>query len=215
MRYYQIHLLPIFLMLFLSTIANAQRPNKGEKVQGFIIDNNQDTIHGLIEIEDYIIAETLVKFTERRGKDYRKPKTYKPKDIKGYAIKISVNNNSTQVVEKWIPYVSKEVEEAPKPFASKTVFLERKEMGIYNLYAYHIQSNTDAKSNLYFILEKANTGQIIKVTENNFDEVASNFLNNCNNIRSRLGRADFSYLNLDRIIYTYNRCTVEAEIHGN
>jgi hypothetical protein len=215
MIYHQIQLLLIFLMLFLSTIANAQRPNKGEKVQGFIIDNKQDTIHGLIEIEDYIVAETRVKFTERRGKDYRETKKYKPKDIKGYAIKISVNNNSTQIVEKWIPYVSKTVEESPKSFASKRVFLERKEMGIYNLYSYHVQSNTDAKSNFYFILEKGNTGQIIKVTEDNFDEISSNFLNDCKNIRSRLGRADFSYLNLDRIIYAYNRCTIEAETHGN
>jgi hypothetical protein len=215
MKTYQTYVLPIFLILSLSTIANAQRPNKREKVQGFIINNKQDTIHGLIEIENYITAETRVKFTERQGKDYRKPKTYKPQNIKGYGIKIPVNNNSTQVVEKWVSYVSKKVEESPKPFVSKIVFLERKEMGIYNLYSYHVQSNADAKSNLYFILEKANTGQMIKVTEDNFDEVTSNSLNNCNNIRSRLGRADFSYLNLDRIIYAYNRCAIEAEIHGN
>jgi hypothetical protein len=213
MKYSKIYVLPIFLLLFLSTIANAQRPDKGEKVQGFIIDNNQDTIYGLIEIEDYIVAETCVTFTERRGKDYRKPKKYKPKDLKGYAIKVPVNNNSNQVVEEWIAYVSKNVEEAPKPFASKTVFLERKQKGVYNLYIYHIQSNTDARSNLFFMLEKANTGLMIKVTEDNFDEIASNFLNGCKNIQSRMGRADFSYLNLDRIIYAYNQCTIEAESH--
>lgn len=215
MKHLQIQVLLIFLMLFLSIIATAQRSNKGEKVQGFIIDNKQDTLHGLVEIEDYITAETRVKFTERRGKDYRKPKTYKPKDIKGYAIKIPVNNNSNQIVEEWIPYESKEVEEAPKPFASTMVFLERKEKGIYNLYLYHVQSNTDAKSNLYFILERANTGQMITVTEINFDEVTSNFLNDCMDIRGRMGRADFSYLNLDNIIYTYNRCRLENKAHQN
>lgn len=215
MKHLQIQVLLMLSMVFLSTIVSAQRPNKGEQVQGFIIDNKQDTIHGLIEIEDYITAETRVKFTERRGKDYRKPKTYKAKDIKGYAIKVPVNNNSNQIIEEWIPYDRKEVEEAPKPFASTTVFLERKEKGIYNLYIYHVQSNSDAKSNLFFILEKANTGEMIKVTEDNFDEVASNFFKGCKNIRGRMGRADFSYLNLDRIVYAYNRCTIESEAHQN
>jgi hypothetical protein len=215
MKYQQLYLLIIFSMFFLSTIANAQRTNKGEKVQGFIIDSKQDTIHGLIEIEDYIVAETRIKFSERLGKDYGKVKIYKPKDIKGYAIKIPVNNNSSQIVEEWIAYVTKDVEDAPKPFFPKTVFLERKERGIYNLYVYHVQSNTDARNTLYFILEKSNTKQMIKVTASNFDEIASNFLNDCKNIRSRMGRADFSYFNLDRIIYAYNRCTIEAEIHEN
>jgi hypothetical protein len=48
------------------------------------------------------------------------------------------------------------------------------------------------------------------VTKENFDEIYSNLLDNCEGIRSRIGRADLSYFNFDKIIYLYNRCTAEA-----
>jgi hypothetical protein len=210
MKYLKTRLLYFLLIFFSVNIATAQRPGKGQKVQGFIITNKSDTIHGIIEVEDYILAETRVKFTKRRGKGYTKTKTYKAKDLQGYAVKIPVNNNSNQIIEKWIPYVSRDVKEAPKPFTSKTVFLERKEMGIFNLYLYHVQANTEARNNLYFILENANTKSQVEVTKENFDEIYSNLLDNCEGIRSRIGRADLSYFNFDKIIYLYNRCTAEA-----
>ncbi len=199
----------LFFIIF-STNSIAQRLDKGKTVQGFVINNKQDTIHGVIEIEDYELAETRVKFTEKRGKDLMKSKVYKPKDLKGYAVKVQVNNNSAQIEEVWMPFVRKEVEEVPRPFAANTVFLERRESGRVNLYSYYVLSNTSAGLIQYFLLENANSGKMVKVTETTFQEVTANYFNDCAILKNRFGRADFSYLNLEQIVHIYNRCKVEA-----
>lgn len=205
----------VMLSLGKSKNVHGQRLHKGETVQGFIINIKKDTIHGMIEVEDYELAEIRVKFQERKGKDLLKSKTYKPKDLTGYAIKVKVNNNSKQIQETWISYLSKDVLEPPRPFASTSVFIEQREAGMLNLYSYYIRSNSSANLIQYFILEHANSKQLIKVTAENFDEITNKYLKGCAILRNRFGRADVSYLNLPSIIYIYNRCKSEATPHSN
>lgn len=213
----------VFLFCFLTMTTTVfgqkdKRSQEGEYVQGFIIDNDNDTIHGLIKVEGYEFSEVRVKFKSRKKSNkkkkrkvkYNKPKTYKPNDLNGYSFKISENNNSAQIVEKWVHYEQKIVDEPPRPFASKTVFLERKETGTINLYLYFVRSNQGVKLKRYFILEHSNSGYTEKVTQDNFDEVVENFIDDCSLLVNRVGRADFTYYNLDRIIYNYNRCLTEA-----
>lgn len=210
MKYLFIVVMTITILFANSSILQAQRPNKGEKVQGFVINNKQDTIHGIIEIEDYELAEIRVKFSERRGKDLLKEKTYKPKSLIGYSLKIPINNNSSQIQETWIYYERKEALDPPRPFASTAVFMEKRETGRLNLYSYYIRSNSAADLLQYFILEHSNSEKLVKVTEDNFDEIAQKYLKGCSILKNRFGRADFSYLNLVRIIHIYNRCNMEA-----
>jgi hypothetical protein len=197
------------IILTLTTFA--QRKEIGQVVQGFVITNENDTIHGLIEVESYEFSETRVKFTERKGKDLLKQKTYKVTDLQGYAMKLNVNNNNeAQKLETWVAYVRKKVEEAPLPFAGKTVFLERKEAGMLNLYIYYIRSNASADYIKYFLLERGNNGNLKKITESNFEEVAAAFIKGCSELVNRVGRGDFNYYNLGRIVWAYNRCNVES-----
>ncbi len=206
MRHY-IKLIILFIC-FISFDASAQRKSVGEWVQGFIIDNNQDTIHGILEVEEYELSEIRVKFKKKYGREFSKKKTYKPDDILGYSMKVRVNNNSDVIQEEWINYTKRKVMEAPRPFAGKTVFLQQRELGVINLYVYYIRLNSSANIVHYFILESANSKELIKVTEKNFDEVVKKYLKGCSQLRNRVGRADYSYLNLDRIIYFYNRCSI-------
>lgn len=210
-------ILTLSLFSTITIAQNSKRNHVGEYVQGFIITSSMDTLHGLIKIEEYEFSEVRVKFKavkkskkKNKKRHYKRKKTYTPKDLQGYAFKYLENNNSTQRVEKWVYYVRKEVDEAPRPFASRIVFLERKEAGSLNLYLYFVRSNTSAKLNRYFIIEKANTGETKKVTQENFETIAAEFINDCSQLKNRVGRADFTYYNLDRIIYNYNRCMVEA-----
>lgn len=204
------------LFLHLNYSANAQndkRTQLGKYVQGFVIDNENDTIHGLIKIENYELSEVRVKFKQRKRSKkskYKRKKTFKPDDLKGYSFKHSENNNSNQIVDRWVHYDRKRVDEPPRPFASRTVFLERKEEGTINLYLYFVRSNQGVKLKRYFILEHRNSGRTEKVTQKNFDEVVSDFVNACSHLINQVGRADFTYYNLDRIIYTYNHCLIEA-----
>lgn len=196
-------------LICLSTInLSAQRENTGDWVQGFVINNKQDTIHGLIEIEDFELAEIRVKFKQKYGREYSKKKTYKTDDLNGYAIKVRINNNSDVIQEEWISYVKKKVMEAPRPFGGKTVFLQQREIGVLNLYVYYIRSNSSVNTSQYFIIESANAEELVKVTENNFDEIVEKYLIGCSQVKNRIGRADFSYLNLDRIVHFYNRCQI-------
>lgn len=208
-----------FLLLFLLFIAmttfaqNDKRNQIGEYVQGFIVNNSKDTIHGLIKVENYELSEVRVKFKQRKnGKKtkYKSKKTYKPTELLAYSFKITQNNNSNQIVDKWVHYERKEVDESPRPFASRTVFLERKEEGTINLYLYFVRSNQGVKLKRYFILEHTNSGRTEKVTQKNFDTIVAEFVADCSLLVNRVGRADFTYYNLDSIIYTYNRCLIEA-----
>ena len=194
-----------------------KRSQEGKYVQGFIIENDKDTIHGLIKVEGYELSEVRVKFKRkkvRKNKNkkvkYNRTETYKSNDLYGYSFKISENNNNAQIIEKWVHYERKRVDEAPRPFASRTVFLERKEEGTINLYLYFVRSNQGVKLKRYFILEHSNSGYTQKVTQQNFDKVVKDFVADCSQLINRIGRADFTYYNLDRIIYSYNRCLVEA-----
>lgn len=209
MKTISIGLYLLFIFSAFST-THAQPRKEGETVQGFVINNQGDTIHGKIKLESLAKSQVHVKFYERRGATYFKKKTYKPKHLQGYAFKVEENNNNkTQRVERWIAYTRKKVDESPIPFASKTVFLERKVSGMLNLYNCYIQSNLRAKLKRVFYLERANSKKMQKITETDFAKVSSTFLKDCAVLVDRVGRGDFNYFNLDIIVWNYNRCNIE------
>lgn len=215
MRNIRLHIICLIFFLPITSVfgQSSKRNMLGKYVQGFIIENDKDTIHGLVKVEDYEFSEVRVKFkrrkTKKKGK-YKRRKTFKTDELNGYSFKVFENNNSNQIVDKWVHYERKRVDEPPRPFASKNVFLERKETGTINLYLYFVRSNQGIKLNRYFILEHGNSGYTQKVTQKNFDEVVESFIDDCSQLKNRVGRADFTYYNLDRIIYNYNRCLTEA-----
>lgn len=205
-------LFSLFLSANITFGQNDKRVQIGEYVQGFIVSNTKDTTHGLIKVENYELSEVRVLFKQRKkgGKGFKRKKVFKSTDLIAYSFKVSENNNSNQIVDRWVHYKRKVVDEPPRPFASRTVFLELKEVGTINLYLYFVRSNQGVKLQRYFILEHSNSGETQKVTQKNFDVVVSEFVADCSQLANRVGRADFTYYNLDRIIYTYNKCLVEA-----
>lgn len=209
----------LIIILLIMTFAvygqKSKRVQEGKYVQGFIVNNDKDTIHGLVKVEGYEFSEVRVKFKSRKQSKkkkvkYKRRKTYKSDELLAYSFKVYRNNNSKQIIEKWVHYERKRVDEPPRPFASKNVFLERKEEGPINLYLYFVRSNQGGKLKTYFILEHTNSGYTQKVTQENFEKVVGEFVQDCSLLVNRVGRADFNYYNLDRIIYNYNRCLIEA-----
>ncbi len=202
-------------MIYANTLEaqNKKRAGIGKYVQGFIITNEQDTVHGIVKIEDYEFSEVRVFFKRKKEKKnkYKRKETYKPEELTGYSFRVSENNNSHQIVDRWVHYERKTVDESPRPFASKTVFLERKESGNVNLYLYFVRSNQGVNLKRYFLLQRSSSDKTLKVTQDNFEEVVSKFIDDCPQLINRVGRADFTYYNLDRIIYNYNRCITEAK----
>lgn len=198
----------LILMLFCSLQSIAQY-KEGDIVQGFVINLKGDTIHGKIKIQSPESSEIKVKFQERFGATKYKKKTYKSDQLLGYAYKVLENNNSAQKIVKWVTYVQKDVKESPVPFGPKKVFMLKKVSGMLNLYLYYVKSNTEAKYRQYYFIENVKTKRIRKITEQNFEGIAESFMTKCSALVDRVGRGDFNYFNLDKIVSYYNNCSTE------
>ncbi len=203
------------ITLLVCTITLNAQHKEGKIVQGYVINLKGDTIHGQIKIQSPDLSEVKVKFYERFGATKFKKRTYKPNKVLGYAYKVLENNNSAQKVEKWITYVRKDVEEPPVPFGPRKVFMLRKVSGSLNLYIYYVKSNTQAKYRQYYFLENNKTKRFRKVTEQNFEGIAESFIENCNALVDRVGRGDFNYFNLDKIVGFYNNCSIEDMLENS
>jgi hypothetical protein len=198
------NLFTICIFLFFSTSLIAK---KGDKVPGYVTLNNGDKLEGNILVGSITDNETKVVFYKENSD---KKTIYKPKDLLGYGFEEKEIDEIGKTVLKWTHFDRQKVDYPPKIFASTTVFMEREERGIITLYTYYIEVRDNPKKPYkyyYYILtaddelEKVEPEDYVGTTKKIFKEYSA--------LNERIGKKDFEYRNLDRMVRDYNYWTVQ------
>lgn len=190
------------LIVFISFNAFAK---KGDKVPGYIILNGGEKVEGKIVIGSITDNETKVNFI-KQGE--RKKKSYKPKQLEGYAYQEVDLDDVGKEVKRWVHFDRMKVDYPPKIFASTTVFVEREIEGEISLYCYYVEVRNDPKKPYrYYYYLKDIDGEVTKVERDNFEKMSKSTFKSYTALTSRLGKKDFQYRNLDRMVRDYNYWT--------
>ncbi len=192
--------LPLTLLtLFISISLSAK---KGDKVPGYIIDNDGKRTEGKVIICSITDNEVKVVFI-----DYKKGKkvTYKPKQLSSYGYQETDIDDMGIKIKRWVHYDRFKVDYPPKIFASTTVFMEREVTGALSLYCYYIEVRDNPKQPYrYFYYLKNGDGELEKVERDDFAKVANSVFKDYTALNSRVGKKDFEYRNMDRMVRDYN-----------
>ncbi len=198
------HFLTTLLFAFL--ISFTLHAKKGDKVDGYIIKNDDTRIEGKIMIGSITDNEVKVVFYK---KGQSKKIIYKPNDIKAYGYEaIEVNDVGTKQ-KRWIHFERQKVDYPPKPFGPKTVFMEREEQGELTLFCYYIEVRNNPKQPYryeYYIKDEA--GKTHKLTREKFYKEAKGIFKKYSALSTRIGQKQFNYRNLERMVRDYNFWTV-------
>lgn len=170
-------------------------------VMGYVLLENGDTLNGKIKVSNRAKNQIRVKFTNEKGKST----TYKSKkkQLKGYGFQTKLGRDATNT--KWRHFKLKKVDQRPMIFASTTVFLEIKAVGVLNLFNFYVETNTQTESpykHYYFIEGQGYSFQ--KIYQDNFDKITTQLGKNCSKIRRTSGQ--LSFYDFDRIVTFYNQC---------
>jgi hypothetical protein len=191
---------PVILFLFI--LLSFQVHAKNDKFSGYIINLNNEKVEGKIITGSITDNEVKIQFIEE-GKE--KKKTYKAKHLKGYGYKSIQEDDLGLEYQRWIHYEQQKVDYPPKPFASTTVFMQKEEGGALTLYCYYIEVRNDRKNPFrYLYYAKDNDGDLIKIDKKEFKKVARKLFKTYTAMNSKIGRKDFEYKNLDRMVRDYN-----------
>ncbi|MFT5168157.1 MAG: hypothetical protein ACI8P3_003397 [Saprospiraceae bacterium] len=180
---------------------------KGDKVPGYVTLNDGVKMEGKIIIGSITDNETKVVFY---NEDNNKKTTYKPKDLEGYGFEEKEIDEIGKTVKRWIHFDRQKVDYPPKMFASTTVFMEREERGIVTLYTYYIEIRDNPKQPYkyyYYILTEDD--ELEKVEKEDYVNTAKKIFKQYSALNSRIGKKDFEYRNLDRMVRDYNYWTVQ------
>ena len=186
-------------LLCYSTTLTAQ---KGEKVPGYIIQNNGKKVEGLIKVGE--ITDNEVKVIFYSGRTGQKS-VYKPTDLKGYGYEgFDIDELGNEITE-WVHYETQKVDYPPKPFGPTTVFMQKEEEGAVTLFVYYIETRNDVRNpyRYHYYLQDEN-GNLEKIERESFGGVAKNVFKDYTALSGRVGKKDFSYRNLDRMVRDYN-----------
>lgn len=188
----------LLLVLFVSVSVYAE---KGDKVPGYIIEKNGKKVEGKIQIGSITDNEVKITFFSRSGKK----NVYKPKHILGYGYEETDEDDLGIEETNWVHYEVAKVDYPPKPFGSKTVFIQREEQGTVSLYCYYVEvRNNPRKPYRYFYYLKDEQGKMSKVEKGDFKKIARSLFKDYSAMTQRLGKKDFLYRNLDRLVRDYN-----------
>jgi hypothetical protein len=196
----------LFLIISLLSI-NTLSAKKGDKVPGYVILNGGEKVQGKIIIGSITDNEIKCVFYEEGT---NKKKTYKPKDIEAYGYEEKEINEIGKVESKWIHYDRQKVDYPPKMFASTTVFMEREEIGMITLYTYYIEVRDNPKrpyKYMYYLL--LDDGDLEKVEREDYAGTVKRIFKDYSALYTRVGKKDFEYRNLDRMVRDYNYWTVQ------
>lgn len=180
---------------------------KGDKVPGYVILNGGEKVEGKVQIGSITDNETKVVFFKG---DSNKKTVYKPKQIESYGFEEMEIDEIGRTVKRWVHFDRHKVDYPPKIFASTTVFLEREEQGIITLYTYYVEIRDNPKKPykyFYYLLNEE--GDLEKVEREDFVNTAKKYFKDYSALKLRVGKKDFEYRNLDRMVRDYNYWTVQ------
>ncbi|MEL6867664.1 MAG: hypothetical protein AAFP19_24780 [Bacteroidota bacterium] len=175
---------------------------KGDKVKGYVIKNNGDRIEGKVLVGSITDNEVKVVFYEK-GKS--KKTTYKPTQLKGYGFEDNELDDLGRKVKRWYHFETNKVDYPPKPFGPKTVFMQKEEDGELALYCYYVEVRNDPrKPYRYHYYIKDEGGKIKKISREKFGKDLKGLFKEYPALASRIGKKQFLYRNLDRMVRDYN-----------
>ena len=193
-----ITILATFTILALSTSTIFAK-----KYKGYIITEQGKKITGIIKARNVTTDQVKITFIQ-----YRKKKIYKPRDIQGYGYEHLGENQFGETVYTWRHYRSKMAQSfAPRPFASKHVFMEIMEEGKVTLYDYYVQSPSDIKNpyKRFFYVERAGSKDFIELSKDNFVTEAKSFFSDTPELASKIGKINHRFRHAWRIVQLYNK----------
>jgi len=180
---------------------------KGDKVLGYVLLNDGEKVEGKVQIGSITDNETKVVFYK---KGTNKKKIYKTKDLSGYGFEEKEIDEIGRTIKRWVHFDRHKVDYPPKIFASTTVFLEREEQGIVTLYTYYVEVRDNPKKPYkYYYYLLTEDGDLEKVDRDAFASTAKKVFKDYSALTSRVGKKDFEYRNLDRMVRDYNYWTVQ------
>lgn len=189
----------LLCILLIATTITAQ---KGELVPARLILESGKEIKGFIKYGDYVDREVKLKYYKTRG---GKAKTYKPKHIKAYSAQVILKDEAGKPYKTWKHYDRMEADRAPRIFASKLVWMEREVSGDIKLWTFYVEDPSNVADPYdYWYYIGLPSGQIVQVTEKNFQHISRNTFASYTALNSRVGDKDFRYRNLDRMVRDFN-----------
>ena len=191
---------PILFLFFL--MCSNLYAKKSDPLPGYILTLDHKKVEGEIIVGSITDNEVKIQFI-REGRD--KKKSYKAKELLGYGYESVEEDDLGLEYKRWIHYEQQKVEYPPKPFASTTVFMQKEESGELVLFTYYREVRNDRKNPYryhYFI--KDDKGKLVKIEKKDFRKMAGKLFKNYNAMYSKIGKKDFQYKNLDRMVRDYN-----------
>jgi len=184
---------------------------KATKVPGYILDKKGKKVEGKIIPGSITGNELKITFISRSGQK----KSYKPKDIQGYGYEAEIEDDLGLGETEWLHYESAKADYPPKPFASKDVFMQRESEGALSLFCYYIEVRNNPKQPFRYIYYlKDQNGKLNKIEKDDFKKVSKTLFKDYTAMSNRIGRKDFLYKNLDRMVRDYNYWVANAHDAG-
>jgi len=194
------------MLLFLTIFCFNLNAQKGKMLNGYILLKNGSRVEGKCKIGSITNREVKVTF-QRKGAP--KKRVYKPKELLGYGYESPELDDLGLDEPQWIHYETLKVDYPTKPFGSTTVFVEREVEGTINLYCHYIEVRNNRKNPYrYVYYMKTETGVYKKLEKDSFKSTAKKVFKDYPALASRIGKKDFLYRNLDRMIRDFNYWSV-------
>ena len=191
----------LFLMVLATTLATGQ---KGERVVGYILDNDNQKKEGYIELLGELNREVKVKFSEK--KSAKKYSTIKIKDLKGYGFLEQTENEFADEDENWKHFVKYEFERPAKVFATNESLIEVVvSEGYYTAYKFLYESGGNVEmpvTTRYVILKEGL--EAAQIEEDNFEKEAKILFADYTALHDSIGKKKFRFASLVRLIDDYN-----------
>lgn len=196
----------LLLLLILAITSVSAQTQKGEKVPAYIILKDGTKQEGELKVGSITDNEVKIQFFHN---SQSKKIAYKPTDLLGYGYEATEQDDLGFDETRWIHYETMKVDYPAKPFGSTTVFVEREVDGAVSLFCYYIEVRNNPKQPYrYYYMIRDTEGTITKVEEKNFKKMVMQSFSDYSALTSRLGKKDFLYRNLDRMVRDYNYWTV-------
>ncbi len=195
------------MLLFLTVFCFNLNAQRGKSIDGYILLKNGSRVEGTCKVGS-TITDREVKITFQR-KGTSKKRVYKPKELLGYGYQSTEVDDWGSEDSRWIHYETIKVDYPTKPFGSTTVFVEREVEGTINLYCHYIEVRNNPKNPYrYVYYMKTEAGVYKKLEEDSFKSAAKKTFKDYPALAARIGKKDFLYRNLDRMVRDFNYWSV-------